>query len=115
MESNEPAHAEAAIEEQARARAAEIEAAKKAASAAADSCAVCGQTWGEDASKDPLWLSCDCCRRWFHGACSGADQDMLDILEEEDTWECHDCWLKRYSLALLLLQAAGRSQTQTLG
>ena len=81
-----------------KARAAEVEAARRAATAAADSCASCGQGWGDDVLKDALWIACDACYRWFHGACSGATQDMLDLLEEEDHWECHDCWLKRWAI-----------------
>lgn len=50
------------------------DAAKAAAAAAVDSCAGCGMSWGEDSTKDSLWIACDSCNRWFHGACSGATQ-----------------------------------------
>lgn len=87
--------AEAALEDEARARAAEAEAARRAVVAAAESCAVCGQGWGQEVLKDALWMSCDICNRWFHGSCAGANQDMLDLLEDEDHWECDQCWQTR--------------------
>ncbi len=44
-------------------------AADAAAAAAADACAVCEKLYGDDPEKDDLWIACDRCNRWYHGAC----------------------------------------------
>lgn len=86
----------AAAEDLERARVAEKEAASKAATDAAESCAVCGQNFGADQEKDDLWIACDVCNKWFHGSCADVTTEMLDIAEDEDFWECQQCWLDRY-------------------
>lgn len=52
-------------------------AADAAAAAAADACAVCEKLYGDDPEKDDLWIACDRCNRWYHGACVDLTQVML--------------------------------------
>lgn len=40
-----------------------------------DACATCGGKYGaEGEPEDTLWVGCDTCDRWYHGACVGATQ-----------------------------------------
>ena len=40
-----------------------------------DACATCGGKYGaEGEPEDTLWVGCDTCDRWHHGACVGATQ-----------------------------------------
>jgi len=52
-------------------------AADAAAAAAADACAVCEKLYGDDPEKDDLWIACDRCNRWYHGACVDLTQVTL--------------------------------------
>jgi hypothetical protein len=87
--------AEAQEEEEKRAQAAAIEDARAGAVADAESCAVCGEMAGMEGESPPLWIACDSCHNWYHGGCAGVTPEMLDLVEEDDHWECHSCWLTR--------------------
>lgn len=87
--------AEAREEEEERAQTAAIEDARAGAVADAESCAVCGQAAGKEGENTPLWIACDSCHNWYHGGCAGVTPEMLDLVEEDDHWECHACWLTR--------------------
>ena len=50
------------------------EAEQAAAAAAADSCATCGEMYGDNIEKDGLWIACDKCNKWYHGACVNMTQ-----------------------------------------
>ena len=52
-------------------------AADAAAAAAADACAVCEKLYGDDPEKDDLWIACDRCNRWYHGACVDLTQVIV--------------------------------------
>ena len=71
------------------------ESAMQAARTKAETCAICSKTYGQDPEKDDIWISCDSCHLWHHGECAEITNSMLDIIEDEETWECHDCWFKR--------------------
>ncbi|KAL0019631.1 hypothetical protein WJX77_005620 [Trebouxia sp. C0004] len=66
-------------------------AADAAAAAAADACAVCEKLYGDDPEKDDLWIACDRCNRWYHGACVDLTQEMVDNIPEDKKWECPEC------------------------
>ena len=43
-----------------------------------DACAACGGKYGaEGEPEDTLWVGCDTCDCWYHGACVGATQARL--------------------------------------
>jgi hypothetical protein len=67
-------------------------AAQVAAAAAADSCAVCSGAQGDDTELDGLWICCDLCNRWFHGACVSMTQDDVDAIPDDEPWNCPGCW-----------------------
>jgi len=90
-----PLVAEAKAEEEERAQAVAIEDARAGAVADAESCAVCGLSSGTEGGTPPLWIACDSCHQWYHGSCAGVTVEMLDLVEDEDHWECHACWLAR--------------------
>jgi len=56
-------------------------AADAAAAAAADACAVCEKLYGDDPEKDDLWIACDRCNRWYHGACV----DLTQVIHHQCT------------------------------
>lgn len=69
--------------------------AKQAAISAAEACAVCGVSNTGDPVKDTFWISCDTCHRWFHGICAEVPQELLDLMSDEEGWECRNCWQQR--------------------
>ena len=82
---------------------------KQEAVAKASSCLECGLAEGDDPAKDVLWISCDTCHNWYHGSCAEVTQDMMDLAAENESWECQECWLKRYPKLLVMVSACGRS------
>jgi hypothetical protein len=66
-------------------------AAHEAAAAAADACGLCSTAQGDDAELDALWICCDACNRWFHGACVSMSQEDVDAIPEGEAWSCPGC------------------------
>lgn len=66
-------------------------AAQVAAQAAADACGICSAAQGDTPELDALWICCDTCNRWFHGACVAMGQEDVNAIAEDEQWDCPGC------------------------
>ena len=66
-------------------------AAQVAAQAAADACGICSAAQGDTPELDALWICCDTCNRWFHGACVAMEQEDVNAIAEDEQWDCPGC------------------------
>jgi hypothetical protein len=66
-------------------------AAQVAAQAAADACGICYAAQGDNPELDALWICCDTCNRWFHGACVAMEPEDVNTISEDEQWDCPGC------------------------